>query len=137
MVIIFFKIIVLTNFKTELSSFQFEKTFYNIEFSNLLEDINIIFYYIFVYITQVPLFIICLIAFMITFFINKSSDNVKNFVIIYGTLNILFIFVVFLFTMEDVEWQSRVGMKRVLFESSGFYLIAIAYLLKKNKDIYR
>jgi len=137
MIIIFFKIIVLTNFETQLSSFQFEKTFYNIDSLNLLEDIKIIFYYIFIYITQVPLFIICLIAFVIAFFINKSNDNIKNFVIIYAILNILFVFVSFLFTMEDVEWQSRVGMKRVLFESSGFYLITIAYLLKKNKNIFR
>ena len=135
--IIFFKIIILANFKTELSSFEFEETFYNNNFSNLLEDVKIIFYYLFIYITQVPLFIICLIAFMITFFINKSNDNIKKFVTIYAILNILFIFVSFLFTMEDVEWQSRVGMKRVLFETSGFYLITIAYLLKKNKNIFK
>ena len=135
--IIFFKIILLANFKTELSSFQFETTFHEIQFSKLIEDINTIFYYMLINITQIPLFIICAIALMIAFFINKSRDNIKNFVIIYAILNILFILVAFLFTMENVEWQSRIGMKRVLFESSGFYLIAIAYLFKKNKKIFK
>ena len=74
---------------------------------------------------------------MLALFINKLSTNIKKFVILYGILNILFIFVAFLFTMEDVDWQSKVGMKRVLFETSGFYLITIAYLLKKNKNIFK
>ena len=128
-----FKVVFLANFKTELSSFQFESTFTNMKISNLIEDINIILYYIFIYISQVPLFIVSFIALVLALFINKLSTNIKKFVILYGILNILFIFVAFLFTMEDVDWQSKVGMKRVLFESSGFYLITVSYLFKKNK----
>ena len=48
-------------------------------------------------------------------------------------LNVLFIFVAFMLTMEDVEWQVRVGLKRVMFESSGFYLLTIVYLFNKIK----
>jgi len=36
-------------------------------------------------------------------------------------------------SMEDVEWQVRVGLKRVMFESSGFYLLTIVYLFNKIK----
>jgi len=35
--------------------------------------------------------------------------------------------------MENVEWQVRVGLKRVMFQSSGFYLLTVVYLLNKTK----
>ena len=49
---------------------------------------------------------------------------------------VLFIFGAFIFSMENVEWQVRVGLKRVMFETSGFYLIAIAYLINKIQKKY-
>ena len=49
------------------------------------------------------------------------------------TLNLIFIFAAFIFSMENVEWQVRVGLKRVMFETSGFYLITVAYLFNKNQ----
>ena len=63
-------------------------------------------------------------------------DKLLLFVIIYLSLNILFIFGAFIFSMENVEWQVRVGLKRVMFETSGFYLIAIAYLINKIQKKY-
>ena len=49
----------------------------------------------------------------------------------YFLFNILFIYGAFIFSMENVEWQVKVGLKRVMFESSGFYLISVAYLINK------
>ena len=60
-------------------------------------------------------------------------DKIQLFIIFYLILNVLFIFAAFMFTMEDVEWQVRVGLKRVMFESSGFYLLTIVYLFNKIK----
>ena len=36
-----------------------------------------------------------------------KSDKTQIFIIFYTLLNILFIFVAFLFSMENVEWQVR------------------------------
>ena len=36
-------------------------------------------------------------------------------------------------SLENVEWQVRVGLKRVMFETSGFYLLTIAYLFNKTQ----
>ena len=60
-------------------------------------------------------------------------DKIQLFIIFYSLLNVLFIFAAFMLSMEDVEWQVRVGLKRVMFESSGFYLLTIVYLFNKIK----
>lgn len=60
-------------------------------------------------------------------------DKIQLFIIFYLLLNVLFIFAAFMLSMEDVEWQVRVGLKRVMFESSGFYLLTIVYLFNKIK----
>ena len=60
-------------------------------------------------------------------------DQTQLFIATYTVLNILFIFSAFIFSMENVEWQVRVGLKRVMFETSGFYLLTIAYLFNKTQ----
>ena len=60
-------------------------------------------------------------------------DKIQLFIIFYLLLNVLFIFAAFMLSMENVEWQVRVGLKRVMFESSGFYLLTIVYLFNKIK----
>jgi len=64
-------------------------------------------------------------------------DNMKLYIFFFSLLNFLFIIVAFLFAMQDVEWQSKVGMKRVLFETSGFYLISLLYLTKKSNRFFK
>ena len=38
-----------------------------------------------------------------------------------------------MFNFEDVEWQTRVAIDRVLLQPSGFYLLTIIFVLKKLK----
>ena len=59
---------------------------------------------------------------------NKIKQNINIFLISIFLLIILFIFGAFIFSMENVEWQVRAGLKRVMFETSGFYLLTIVYL---------
>ena len=81
---------------------------------------------------------ILLVTFIITCIISDDIylfkiDKIQLFIIFYLLLNVLFIFAAFMLSMENVEWQVRVGLKRVMFESSGFYLLTIVYLFNKVK----
>ena len=63
---------------------------------------------------------------------NLASDGekLKKALISMGVF-VAVVLVAFLFSMENVEWQVRVGLKRVMFESSGFYLLTSVYLFNK------
>ena len=123
--IIFFKFL-----STDLESFEFEKTFTLNNFEDLLKDAKIIFFYSFVYLTQLPIMALGILVLVYNLYKFKL-DEIIVFNLVYLLLNVLFIFGAFIFSMENVEWQVRVGLKRVMFETSGFYLIAIAYLINK------
>jgi len=117
---------------TELESFQFEKTFSSSFFENLLLNLKTISFYSIVYSLSLPLILLSLLTLLLNIYLFKI-DKIQLFIISYLILNVLFIFAAFMFTMEDVEWQVKVGLKRVMFESSGFYLLTIVYLFNKIK----
>tara|TARA_B100001057_G_scaffold417047_1_gene435450 strand:- start:51 stop:1316 length:1266 start_codon:yes stop_codon:yes gene_type:complete len=117
---------------TELESFQFEKTFSYSFFENLLLNLKTISFYSIVYSLSLPLILLSLLTLLLNIYLFKI-DKIQLFIIFYLILNVLFIFAAFIFTMEDVEWQVKVGLKRVMFESSGFYLLTIVYLFNKIK----
>jgi len=125
---VFYKI-----FGADLESFQFEKTFNSISINNIFSHIKIIIYYSAVYLTQLPVFILATLCFGYSVYIYKI-DKIQLFVYLFAILNVLFIFAAFIFSMEDVEWQVKVGLKRVMFETSGFYLLTIAYLINKTAN---
>jgi len=64
---------------------------------------------------------------------NKIKQNINIFLISIFLLIILFIFGAFIFSMENVEWLIRAELKRVMFETSGFYLLTIVYLSNKTQ----
>jgi hypothetical protein len=117
---------------TGLESFQFEKTFSYNFFENLLLNLKTISFYSIVYSLSLPLILLSLLTLLLNIYLFKI-DKIQLFIIIYLILNVLFVFAAFMLTMEDVEWQVRVGLKRVMFESSGFYLLTIVYLFNKIK----
>ena len=117
---------------SELESFEFEKTFNYSFFENLTLNLKTILFYSFVYSLSLPVIISSLLILLLNIYLFKI-DKIQLFIIFYLILNVLFIFAAFMFTMEDVEWQVKVGLKRVMFESSGFYLLTIVYLFNKIK----
>lgn len=136
LLIILVKLLIFWKFQMTLSSFEFDKTFNEINLTGLINKTKIIIFYLVAYIIQIPIY---LISALTIFFIilNYKMDSLKLYILYFGLLNFFFIIIAFLFAMEDVEWQSRVGMKRVLFQTSGFYLISILYLIKKSKKLFK
>lgn len=136
LIIILVKLLIFWKFQMTLSSFEFDKTFNEINLTGLINKAKIIIFYLLAYIIQIPIY---LISALTIFFIilNYKMDSLKLYILYFGLLNFFFIIIAFLFAMQDVEWQSRVGMKRVLFQTSGFYLISILYLIKKSKKLFK
>jgi hypothetical protein len=136
LLIIILKSLIFWKFQTVLSSFEFQDTFGEINLINILNKIKVIIFYLTVYIIQIPIYLILAPVIFFIFF-NFKIDNVKLYIFYFTLLNFLFIIIAFLFAMQDVEWQARVGMKRVLFETSGFYLISLLYLIKKTIKFFK
>ena len=136
LLIIIVKLLIFWKFQMTLTSFEFENTFNEISLTGLINKTKIIIFYLVAYIIQIPIYLISALAIFFMIF-NYKLDNLKLYILYFGLLNFFFIIIAFLFAMEDVEWQSRVGMKRVLFQTSGFYLISILYLIKKSKALFK
>ena len=126
------RFIILYFLNPELESFEFEKTFSYSFFENLYLNIKTISFYSIVYSLSLPLIMLSLLILLLNIYLFKI-DKIQLFIIFYLLLNVLFIFAAFMLSMENVEWQVRVGLKRVMFESSGFYLLTIVYLFNKVK----
>ncbi len=126
------RFIILYFLNSELESFEFEKTFNYSFFENLLLNLKTISFYSIVYSLSLPLISFSLLILLLNIYLFKI-DKIQLFIIFYLLLNVLFIFAAFMLTMENVYWQVRVGLKRVMFESSGFYLLTIVYLFNKIK----
>ena len=130
LILIFLRIFIFQFLNTDLESFEFDKTLSYKSFENLIFNVKSIIFYFIVYLTQLPILALGLILLLYNLLIFKL-EKIQIFVICFFLLNIAFIFGAFLFAMENVEWQVRVGLKRVMFESSGFYLLTLIYLLNK------
>ena len=108
--LIIFRLIIFYSLDTNLESFEFEKTLSSNFADGLFSDIKTIVFYSLVYTFSLPVILLGLILMLVNVYTFKS-DKTQIFIIFYTLLNILFIFVAFLFSMENVEWQVRVGLK--------------------------
>ena len=65
--------------------------------------------------------------------------NIVNFIAYFFILNFIFIYLTYMFKMDEVELLIKASMKRVIFQTSGFYfLIIIIYInnyVKLSKEI--
>ena len=130
------RVLYLYYFKITFESSQFESTFMftNLDFFQFLKDLKIIIFYVIVYFIEIPIYLFFISTIAWILFYQKEKDNIYKFIIIFGVLNFLFIIFSFLFNVNDVVWQVRVGLKRVMFETAGFYLLPILILLRKKNS---
>jgi len=132
LIIILIRLFYLMQNDIGLISYEVELSFLNnVNVPNLYNDFITVIFYIFVYLSQIPTYLICLPLIVYLLFTNKSKNKVNKFLLIYGLFNLIFIILAFVFAMDYVEWQAKVGMKRVLFQTSGFYLLTIFLVFNK------
>jgi len=116
-----------------LESFEFDKTLKSSNFENILNNSFFIFKDLIIYSLLQPLIIFGVISMLYIILFHKfflKKEKLLNFIFIFFILKMVFIFFAFHFSMENVEWQSKVGMKRVLFQFSPIYLLVFYYLDK-------
>jgi len=116
-----------------LESFEFEKTFKFSYLENISTNSFFILKDLVIYSLLQPLIIFGVISMLYIILYHKfilKNEKLLNFIFTFFMLKITFIFFAFHFSMENVEWQSKVGMKRVLFQFSPIYLLVFYYLNK-------
>lgn len=119
----------------DFESSQFQSTFMlsNFDSFQIMKDIKIIIFYMIVYFIEIPIYLFFIVMVFWMLINNKRDNDFYKFFLIFGILNFLFIIFSFLFNMNDVEWQVRVGLKRVMFETAGFYLLPILIAVRRKK----
>ena len=53
------------------------------------------------------------------------KKKIIKFVIYFFILNLAFIYLAYMFKLSEVELQIKASMKRVIFQTSGFYFLTI------------
>ena len=135
-IILFLRVLYFFYFKIGLDSSDFDRTF-NIDTFNILKlvsDIKTISFYIIVYLMETPIYLMTIPLILWIFMINNKNKMINKFILIFLILNVSFIFFSFAFNETNVEWQARVALKRVIFETAGFYLLPILQIINKPSE---
>ena len=137
LIIISLRIFIFNYYDTELNPFyfEFEKTL-NFEFLLILEKINIITFYLIIYLSQNPIYLLTIpILIYITF--KYPRKNITKFVIYFLILNFSFIYLVYLFKSTELEIPIRHNMLRVIFQTSGFYFLVVIILINNYAHLFK
>ena len=114
---------------------KFEKTL-NFEFLLFLEKIKIITFYLIIYFSQNPIYLLTIpVLIYITF--KYPLKNITKFVIYFLILNFSFIYIIYLFKAVEVEVNIRHNMLRIIFQTSGFYFLAIIILINNYAHLFK
>jgi len=114
---------------------KFEKTL-NFEFLLFLEKIKIITFYLIIYFSQNPIYLLT-IPVLIYMAFKYPLKNITKFVIYFLILNFSFIYIIYLFIAVEVEVGMRHNMLRVIFQTSGFYFLAIIILINNYAHLFK
>jgi hypothetical protein len=137
LIIISLRIFIFNFYDTTLdtSFYEFGKTV-NIEFSLILEKIKIITFYLIIYFSQNPIYLLTIpVLTYITF--KYPLKNITKFVIYFLILNFSFIYIIYLFMAVEVEVKIRHNMLRLIFQTSGFYFLAIIILINNYAHLFK
>jgi hypothetical protein len=136
LIIISLRIFIFNFYDTALSTFayEFEKTV-NFEFLLILEKIKIITFYLIIYFSQNPIYLLT-IPILIYIAYKYPLKNITKFVIYFLILNFSFIYIIYLFKAVEVEVNIKHNMLRLIFQTSGFYFLAIIILINNYVHLF-
>ena len=136
LIIVFLRIFIFNFYNTELNPgyFQFERTL-DFEFLLILEKIKTITFYLLIYLSQNLIYLLT-IPILIYIFFKYPKKNITKFVIYFLILNLFFIYLTYLFMSTETELLIRSSMKRLIYQTSGFYFLAIIILINNYSQLY-
>ena len=98
----------------------------------LITKISKVFMHCFIAFIKYPLWLLILVSvFIQLFFINKIDNHSKYFLLCL-LLNLIFIVSIF-FTFRNFDFMLKVSLDRLLFQTSGFYIILLLLTIKNLK----
>ena len=112
--------------------FEMNKTI-SLDFSLILFKLKTITFYLIIYLTQNPSYIITfpLLAYVIY---KYSYKGLTMFILHFLILNFIFIYLTYMFKMTEVELLIKASMSRIIFQTSGLYfLIIVIYINGSSK----
>ena len=135
LLIIAIRAIYLFNQEINFESSEFEDTFSltSLSLTEIFNDLKLMIFYIGVYCLEIPIYLFFIPMIIWLYFYKNKNNDIFKFIILFGIINFLFLVFAFLFNMTDVEWAARVSLKRVMFESAGFYLLPLLLIINLNK----
>ena len=108
----------------------------NLDFMIILSKLKIIILFLIYYLSTNEVMILNLITLALFYYINYKNLNTLKFIYIFLLLNFLFILVAYIFINLNTEYSVRTTMDRIVFSTSGFYLISVIHFLNLfNKKI--
>ena len=111
------------NLELDSSYFEMEKTI-SLDLSLIFYKLKTITFYLIIYLTQSPIYIISLP--LLAYLIYKYPiKNFTSFILYFLVLNVIFIYLTYMFKMTEVELLAKASLSRVIFQTSGFYLLIV------------
>ena len=109
---------------------QLDPTYYEIDetatfdIALLIQKIKTITFYILIYVSQNLVYLITMPLLVLVIY-RCPKIKIINFIIYFFILNLIFIYLAYMFKLSEVELQIKASMKRVIFQTSGFYFLTI------------
>jgi len=114
------------------------KNIINFDFGLLIYKIIFITKHIFICFIKYPVWLLIIPSYFFIISANNISVKFLKIVNVFALLNVVLIYFVFLTTIADFEWLVKVTLDRMVFQTTGFYIILILICLDKvllNKKI--
>ena len=136
--IIIFKVFIYQYFDFILNGQPFYSLDYisNLNFELILYKLKIILSYLFYYATQNVFFISGFLILLVLNF-KKKIDNYTRLLNYYFILNIIFILLVYGLRDLEIEYFVRSTLERIIFASSGFYVLLTINIFKNYKNFLK
>ncbi len=106
----------------------------NLDFMTTLSKLKTIILFLIYYLTINEIMILNLIFLTLIYFINYKDFNSIKFTYIFLLLNFIFLIGAYILTSLDTEYYVRTTMDRLIFSTSGFYLISIIHFINFYKN---
>ena len=126
-----------------LKSFVIQNGYFNEKIGNpeilkylnlkiLINDLLIISKHIVISLFKYP--VILIITSLLCIFVTKISNKIDRYFYILFVINMLFIISIYLQTSMDIEYLLPITVDRILLQTSGMYLIYLAYKIRSFYD---
>ena len=106
----------------------------NLDFMTVLLKLKTIILFLIYYLSINEIMILNLIILVLIYYIKYKNFNSIKFTYIFLLLNFIFILSASILTSLDAEYTARTTMDRLIFSTSGFYLISIIHFVNFYKN---